>query len=86
MWYFIAFLIIAGLAFLITRCFDDKDPDMFIDFYGEEHRPYIKNGECIHPLFSRYTHVVETAVNCETTVQKCALCGKTLTEPKTDCR
>lgn len=39
--------------------------------------------ECKHPL--RITRVISTTATCETTVEECTDCGKTLTQPKTNC-
>ncbi|HLT54397.1 MAG TPA: hypothetical protein VKZ97_10910 [Flavobacteriaceae bacterium] len=87
-------LLVAGIFSLVglglyiaSRVFDDSDPDLYaLDSYGEEHRPYIVNGNCTHPPLARFMHVVDSNVNCETTVIKCALCSETLTEPKSDCK
>jgi len=40
---------------------------------------------CKHPPVAHKTIVLESVVTCETTVVKCAFCGKHLTDPKTDC-
>lgn len=39
---------------------------------------------CPHKII--YLKVIESIVNCETTVEVCEDCGKIVTEPKTDCR
>lgn len=45
-----------------------------------------KISNCKHPKELQFKKQLESAVNCETTVTACALCGKHLTKPKTDCR
>lgn len=40
---------------------------------------------CTHPPEAQKTEVLETCVNCDTTVVVCHWCGKQLSEPKTDC-
>ena len=37
------------------------------------------------PLPEKHIKVIGGAVNCETTVEACTLCGQHLTEPNTDC-
>lgn len=39
---------------------------------------------CKHPNI--ITEVLQTVVNCETTIDVCADCDKRLSEPKTECR
>lgn len=41
---------------------------------------------CTHPKEAQRIKVIETIVNCETTVIVCSLCGEHLTEPETECR
>lgn len=40
--------------------------------------------ECQHDIV--HVKVVQSTTTCETTVEVCELCGKEVTEPKTDCR
>lgn len=58
-----------------------------------ETRPFVyvrfpvqnKKNTCCHPPQYRFTSVVDSAVNCETTVEKCGLCHEILTPKNIDC-
>lgn len=41
--------------------------------------------KCLHPREHQFIDVIASNINCETTVIRCAVCRKELTEPKTDC-
>jgi len=40
--------------------------------------------KCSHQFPSKIK-VIESSVNCETTVEVCPLCGEHLSQPKTEC-
>jgi len=47
---------------------------------------YLKFSDvCKHPPVAHKIVVIESNVNCETTVIECAFCHTRLTEPETDC-
>lgn len=88
-WILIALLFIAIViicVWLCNMCFDDNDPDMtrHIDTYFVPSAEEIK-ATCPHPEDYNYLKVTHAILNCETTVTACRLCGKHLTEPKTEC-
>lgn len=58
---------------------------LFVAYYAAKHI-FEDEKECAHPYQSHYTKILDETVNCETTVTACALCGKHLTEPETECR
>tara|TARA_R100000655_G_scaffold109863_1_gene166000 strand:+ start:2908 stop:3174 length:267 start_codon:yes stop_codon:yes gene_type:complete len=84
-WYIVILiiLIIVIFMFLANKCFDDKDPDLD---WNDNYAAPRTTGYCKHPEMAHYTKILQEIVNCETTVTACALCGKHLTEPETDCR
>jgi nitrogen fixation-related uncharacterized protein len=86
-WYvlIIIILLIALAWCLSNHCFDDDDADMHWNDNYAAPKQRLSQKYCQHPYEARYTKLIESIVTCETTVTACALCGKHLTEPETDC-